>query len=477
MDTRREGPRLDVAPPASMARAGHGRSRGGWMALLLLLVIALEAVLLWAVLGEHGRRTPQGKAASGPSDSPDLLRAQALRLEEMGVAAEAARAWERYLDSGAGGARDERALVRYRAGKLWQEAGEFGAALAAYVRAEKEGLADEDARKAVGPRVVDCLRALGRYGAIRSELGRRTGGRPEEEDAGPVVASFAGEKLTRARFERIVEAEIETMLEPYAASLDEETLAREKERLAKTYRDPEQAARILKDVVLKELLVRRARELGLDRDEGFREKLGDVENLLLAKTLRDREVEAGLKPTPSDIEGYYAAHREAYRTPERARLAVIEVENEEAGRKLLAGLKTAEDFARAAREASRHEASKEAGGAIETPLTRGEAWSDFGRSADLEAAVFAAESGTILDRPIQVGDRMLLVRVIERLAPTVPPLESVRDRVARDYVRDKRRELLEALTRDLERRYDVRYDFDALRSEPGQPPAGREEKQ
>ena len=38
----------------------------------------------------------------------------------------------------------------------------------------KEGLADEGAKRAIGPRTIDCLRALGRYGAIGGELDRRT---------------------------------------------------------------------------------------------------------------------------------------------------------------------------------------------------------------------------------------------------------------------------------------------------------------
>jgi len=464
-EARSEGPQLDVTPPSSLARQrGHGRG-GGFSTLLLVAVIGLQAVVLYVVLGA-GPGAPGGLSRRNEGESPDAIKAQALRLEEMGVSAEAARAWERFLATGAGGADADRALVRYRIGRLYQDAGRHGEALAAFVLAEKEGLADADAKRAIGPRVVDCLRAIGHYGAISRELRKRVGG-GDERDTSPVVASFAGEKLTRAQFDRLLEKEIESGLRQYADRLGPEALARERERLAKMYRTPDQARRLLEGVVLQQLMIRRARELELDRSDAFKEELRDTEGLLLARALREREVQAGVKATDTDIQAYYETHKDTYRTPERARLSVIQVESVDAGNTELAIMKTADDFAKTAKKLSLHEASKANGGKIEEPLTRGRGWPPFGYSAELEAAVFEASKGTILDRPFEVGGKVLLVKVDERLPSALPPLEEVRDRVRRDYVEQKRRELFEALTRDLKSRYNVRFNFDGLKTDAG----------
>jgi parvulin-like peptidyl-prolyl isomerase len=464
-EAKSEGPELDVSPPSSLARHRAPGRGGGFSTLLLTAVIVLQAVVLYVVLsGGHG--APGRATNENGGGAPDAVKAQALRLEEMGVADEAARAWERYLASGAGGNEAARALIRYRIGRLYQEAGRHGEALAAFVLAEKEGLADADARRAIGPRVVDCLRAIGHYGAISRELRKRVGGE-DDQDRSPVVASFAGEKLTRAQFDRILEKEIEAGLRQYAGRLGPEALARERERLAKMYRAPDQARRLLEGVVLQQLMVRRARELELDRTDAFKDELKETEGLLLARALREREVQAGVKPTETDIQAYYATHKDTYRTPERARLSVIQVESVEAGTTELAIIKTAGDFANTARKLSLHAASKARGGVVEEPLTRGQGWPPFGYSAKLEAAVFKASEGTILDQPFEVGGKVLLVKVDKKIASEVPSLEEVRDRVRRDYTAQKQRELFEALNRDLQRRYDVRFNFDGLKTDAG----------
>jgi len=462
-EAKPDGPQLDVSPPSSLAKHRTPGRGGGFSTLLLTAVIVLQAVVLYAVMsGGHG--TPGHAANENGGGTPDAVKAQALRLEEMGVSAEAARAWERFLESGGGGNDAERALIRYRIGRLYQEAGRHGEALAAFVLAEKEGLADADARRAIGPRVVDCLRAIGHYGAISRELRKRVGGE-EDQDASPVVASFAGEQLTRAQFDRILEKEIEAGLRNYADRLGPEALARERERLAKMYRAPDQARRLLEGVVLQQLMIRRARELKLDRSDAFQEELRETEGLLLARALREREVKAGVKPTETDIQAYFATHQDDYRTPERARLSVIQVETVEAGNTELAIMKTADDFTNTAKKLSLHEASKAKGGVVEEPLTRGQGWPPFGYSAKLEAAVFAAEEGAILDHPFEVGGKVLLIRVDKKIASEVPPLEEVRDRVRQDYIAQKQRELFEALNRDLKGRYDVRFNFDGLKTD------------
>ncbi len=475
-ESRQPGPDLNLTPPPGLAHASGPRSRGsGFVVVLLVIVVVLEAVVLLHVTHDPGSGGNGSRAADAGAAvaAPEALEAQALRLEELGVADKAAEAWERYLATGSGGTGAARALIRYRAGKLYQEAGRHSDALAALIRAEKEGLEDEATRKALGPRIIDCLRAMGHYGAVTSELHRRvgTGG---DEDASPVVAAFAGETLSRARFDRILEKEIDASLEAYRDRMGPEALKAQRDRIVKMYRSPDQARAFLENVVMKEVMVRRARELKLDRDEAFRERMREVEGLLLAKKFQDREVTARLQPTESDIRGYYEIHKADYKTPEAAKLRVIQVQSVEEGLKLLPGLKDGKIFALAAEKSSLHEASKKAGGLVEAPLTKGRGWPGFGYSADLEKAVFDTATATTLEEPFELDGKVYLVRVEEKIPEAVRPLEAVQQQVVGDYLAQKKKELLEALRQELRDRYQVRFNPGGLKPEPAPKETGKE---
>lgn len=429
-------PRLDVSAPKTM-RTGRERTGGGLVPLLLVVLVALNASLAWKLFGAGAA----GGAPGSTNADPAALRATALRLEEMGVPAAAAATWERHLDHGAGEPAD-RALVRYRVGKLWQDAGEWDRALAAYVEAEKGGLAEPGAKKAIGNRILDCLKALGRYGAVGAELDRRTG-LAGDDDPSPVVARFAGDTITRAAFDRWLEERLDR------AFGGADVPAAQRDAMLRRYREPEAAARLLDELVVQRLMVLRAREEKLDRDEAVRAQVRDAENAIVAQALFAREVDERIEPTESDVASFLAANAERYREPPQATVRVIEVASVEEGTKRLASLADAEAFVAASE-------------AAEAPIVRGEPWTPYGRDAALEAAVFDAAPGTTLDRPWPVGDRVLLVHVVSKREGSDASLDSVRDRVRADYVQRKRAELSDALVETLKRRYDVRIDLGGL---------------
>ncbi len=442
-------PRLDVAAPKTM-RGRRGGGGGALVPLLLIALVVLNGVLAWKLLGGGGANA--STAATPPSI--DALRATAMRLEEMGVPAAAAATWERFLEAGSGTAAD-RALFRYRVGKLWQDAGEWDRALAAYVEAEKGGLAEPGAKRAIGNRILDCLKALGRYGAVGAELDRRTG-LAGEDDGSPVVARFAGDTITRAAFDRWLEDRIDR------AFGRADVPAAQRDAMLRRYREPETAARLLDELVVQRLLVLRAREEKLDRDETVRARVREAEIGIVAQALFAREVDDRIEPTESDLASFFAANADQYRAPPEATVRVIEVASVEEGEKRLATLADAEAFVGAST-------------AVDAPIIRGERWAPYGRDAALEAAVFDAAPGTTLDRPWTVGDKVLLVHVVSKRDGADATLEAVRDRVQADYTTRKRRELSDALIDSLKRRYDVRIDLGGL-DRTGDAPATSEKR-
>ena len=165
-----ERPQLSLGPPSEALQKKLRNVAAG-----------LAAVDRVAQLGRCG--LSGGAAAAAPAHPPQGLPALPRRarptnsrlwppqLEDKSLDAEAARAWEAYLAADPQCA--ERAEICYRIGRLHMQAEQFGPAAAALVRAEQAAGDDKDLKAKIGPRIVECLNRLGRYGEVGRELSRR----------------------------------------------------------------------------------------------------------------------------------------------------------------------------------------------------------------------------------------------------------------------------------------------------------------
>lgn len=105
------------------------------------------------------------------------------------------------------------------------------------------------------------------------------------------------------------------------------------------YQTPERRKALLEELINTELLAREAERRGLDK----RPEAQAYVNQLLADEVR-RRLRATL-PAPEqlpaeEVQAYYAAHRDAFKQPERRRVALITVASLAAGKKVLAELQT-----------------------------------------------------------------------------------------------------------------------------------------
>ena len=453
--TENDRPNLSLGEPPRRLRQAGGASSRGWLLLLTILNagILVGVLLLLGRVGTGGAST-----AASATGNVDELKMTAMQLEDKSLAAEAARAWQDYLDRA--GDVPERSQILYRVGRLYLQADKPGQAAEALVRADIAAGEDKDLRAKIGPQMIDCLRRMGRYGEIDRELSRRVEVGGEKTGKGKVLATMAGEDLTEADLDRMIERRVDQMLP--ATGGDQA----QREAILKQFSSPQMRQRLLQEMLQEQLFSRRARELKLDQEEEFLTLRQGLEQSLLAQRFLSRELEK-IQPTDVDIEAFYKANKQQYEQPATMRALPIALKPDEKPAPLLTQIKSADDFRKLAQERA-----GKGGASAARQLTLGRYDSVLGAVDDL----FKLEQGHWSERPHAVGDKKFLVLAESKSPARTPTLEEVRSRVRSDYTTRKHRELSKKLFRDLTSRYDVHL-VQAQPEPAGQPSAEKEEAQ
>ena len=201
--------------------------------------------------------------------------------------------------------------------------------------------------------------------------------------------------------------------------------------------DARQRQQVEDDYIDERVLAREARAMGLEDD-------AQVENLLAQKMLDVLSADV-IQPTDAELSAYYAAHQEQYASPARAIIEEIVVPGEAP---LPPELR--------AHLANGAPASELTGVEMHHDLLAGVTRTDLARVFGDSTAerVFVEPPGAwVGPRPSVRGRHWLRVREME--AATSPPLDSVRDRVRRDWLADEEQVRLHRRVRELRERYAI----------------------
>lgn len=436
-DERKLNLKVDV--PAGSLQRRTMTAGGGWLAVLVVLQLVIASGVVLLLLGDREIVKPGAETGGRASE----LRRLALELENKSLEQAAAGTWEQYLERVPGA--PDRAEILYRIGRLYMQAEEFQRAAAAFVRCEQVE-PDGELQSRIGQNLVTCLRRLGRYGEVGRELSRRveTGG--DDVKQGRVLVTLAGEALTEADLDRMVERRVDQML-----SLQGGHGAAMRESLLRQFSSTEMRQQIFQELLQTQLFTRRARELKLDSKEGFLQARAALEENLLASQYQAHELNR-VQPTDVDIEAYYAAEPDRYREPEAMRIVVIALSQDEQPQSLLTDVRNAEDFKRLAAQRSSHVADDAEPAVERRRIVRGQNHFELGKTDSL----FELETGDWNREPHTNGERRFLVLADDRTPARTPPLSEIRTRVENDYVSRKQQELVRKIFEELMDRYDVR---------------------
>jgi hypothetical protein len=440
--TQRENAPLSLGPPPGNLKS-LSANPVRWIAALAVLQIAALALLgaMWLRRAEPGTATPAAQ-----KQSADELRRVALELENKSLHAQAATVWEKYLDRAP--AADDRLEILYRIGKLHLQAEQYGPAAAAFVQAEQIAPDDAELKRRIGPQLVTCLRRLGLYGEVGRELSRRVEAGASGTGQGRVLAKLAGESLTEADLDRMIERRVDQLLTMQGAPGDEAA----RQELLKQLSAPQVRGQLFQELLQRELFTRRARELKLDQDAEYLAAQQSLAEDLLARRFQERELGA-IQPTETDIESFYKSHAERYRQPESLRATWFPLRSGEDAQAVLKNVKSPTDFTKLATERATADGGKPEATRSQ-PLTRGMPHPQLGNTDGL----FSLEAGKWTEKPHTAGDARYLVLAESKEPERTLPLEQVRRRVEADYRERKVQELSQRLFRELMTRYDVRIE-------------------
>ncbi|MGK0188224.1 MAG: peptidyl-prolyl cis-trans isomerase C [Verrucomicrobiales bacterium] len=452
--------KLDFSLPPRASTSSPGGGKG---TLLLLVVVALlGAANLVLMLQQGGGAAADGTDAASSANgkngtaglSLESQRQLALKLEGQGLNDVAADAWVDYLAAAASQAKVASAIW-YRIGKLYQDAGAYDNALAAYYRCEALD-PDTALKDEIGRRAQESLESMGKFAALKQELATRVSIDGTAAAAGDeIIAEIGPRKITRSELDQQIEASIENQLARFAARMPEEQLKQQKESMLKQFSSDSQRMQFLQSFVVQEILYRKARESKLTEKPIVRAQLQDMERNFLAQQMMALEIESKLNIVDSDLITYYEANKATYLEPESAMVSQIVVADEALAQSLAEELLDADlaAFAEKAKEVSIDDATRENGGEVAAAIQKGRP----GQGVDtaVAAAVFETEAGKMIAAPVQTAQGHALAFVRERQPSRQLAFQEVRDRVYSELRSRKEQETEQQLIGRLRDEYNV----------------------
>ncbi len=401
----------DIETPAPQ------RSSTPLKALVIVgMLLVVNTSLLVALL------VRQRKATTGVDD--ERLKKTAILLEERDLPTEAAEAWERYLAT-ADLSGEARAKVLYRIGTLYRKAGRFEKAAAAFLES-KATYPLKDLEGDLKRNLKDCLEKAGKFAAVSRELMEETQGK--KASPGKVLAEMDGLKITESDLDERIQQEVDDRLYSMGFTPGEATKEVRK-RILERLSTPTGKRNMLQRMLYEELLYREAITAGLHKQRRIQRMLDEMKRRVLAQRYLEDYLQQQVKITPSEVKDYYKSHLAEFTEPEKVRISWIAADTEEEARKIIKSMKAGKAVPAGAR---RNDPSVKLPGII----TKGKIPNSIPRQ-DAET-LFSLKRGTLLDHPVKIGRRWVVIKVEEHIPPRTRKFEEVKEQVLRRVEERKR---------------------------------------
>lgn len=349
-------------------------------------------------------------AAKNTTWTAEKQREYANKLKAENLNKEAIQEYEKYINTYPVPP-ETQANIYYNIGKIAEESGEYENALAYYYKVELI-YPETNIKQELGEHIVTCLEKLGRGIDAQYALDKRTALNSGEGKEGKVIARIGKEQITDIQLNKELQKLPEWMREEY--------------------NKPDKKIEFLKQYMAMELLWRKARRLGYDKDAEVRLKLNDISKELAIKKLLENELSKKINVTPDQIELYYKANKDKYIEPEKVKIAYVSADTENA-------VKTADDF-------------KE----IKSFLEKGNNYiPEIGDSKEFAELIFNTEPRNPAG-PVKIGDKYYVVKVLEKIPRKELSFDEVKDRVAYEYQSERQKTIYKELLEETLKSEDVK---------------------
>ena len=430
--------------------------------VLLLVLVCLALANLWVAL--RGKvPTPQPRAATAGAEQTREL---ATRLAQRNLYGRAARVWQDYLNTGRL-TDTQRAQTLFQIGTMLEKAGSLQEAIEYYYRSEAAAKLDELAPQ-INAHLKDCFERLGKFSALRYEVMDRTSYKQTTPAGGKVIAEIGAEKITEADLDAVIENDIDNQLTPMAAFMSDEQLKEQKKQMLERYKDPEVKHRFLQAWLAQEILYRQALQEQFAEKSEVKKLLDDLARGVLSQQLMNRQLAEKIHVTETDLQTFYAANKDKYIEPAKAKISHILATDEQQAGDLLKRIRAGDNFAETAKEFSRDDTTKEAGGKIDVEVTRGSYIPVIGESPELNNRIFAAEPNSVLAEPFETEKGWEIVRVEEKQPERQKTFDEVRQQVMSTLLTQKRQDVQQQYITQMMDKFNVIVHTTALTGAKGE---------
>lgn len=327
-------------------------------------------------------------------------------LLSKGLEAQGAQAFQAYIDSNSSLSKEELASIGYKLGELYMKLGEYEKALANFYKAE---LLNPNA--AYQPRmnelIVEALEAAGLSTQAGYELSSRTSLGKAGEESPDVAALIGARRITNAEIDRAIENMPEWIKEGF--------------------KQGENKLAFIRDYVAGEVLYKQAKKAGLDKDARIKEALEEYKKQIVLRQFISQEVEDSLKITPLDVESYYKANKERYKTAAGVQVSYVEFVDEAKKEEIIVLLKEGK------------------GQKIEKWLEAGDsAIGEIGQDKAALESLLNLEKDAV-SPALKIGEKSYLFLVNDKRPQGERTFEEVREALEAEYRLKKQEELMSLL--------------------------------
>lgn len=211
----------------------------------------------------------------------------------------------------------------------------------------------------------------------------------------------------------------------------------------------------LEEMIVEKLFYEDAVRKGLNRDKEVIAVIDDAKKkIVIAKLIKD-EVDGKVVVTDQEIDEYYQANRDQFKTPQMWRASHILLATDKDARDVLDALSKGEKFEDIARTRSM-DATASRGGDI--------GYFRIGQLVpDFEKACLALKVGQVSD-VVHTQFGYHVITLTDKRDSGIEPLEKVKGRIINELTKKKRIELFDTLVKNLKKRYGVEIREDIFNS-------------
>lgn len=225
------------------------------------------------------------------------------------------------------------------------------------------------------------------------------------------------------------------------------------ERQLEAVNSPEALQEFVEGLVVREEMLRRARTMGLDQETAYAEAVeASMDEWVFDEA--KQAVRTEVRVPEDSVRAHFAAHRASYLSPERVRVRELLVADRAEANRLRRQLDAGASFEALARAHTLRPGARSSGGDLGA-VSRDEL-------GVLAGPVFDAQPGATLG-PLEIADRVALLRVGERLAPAPMSFEGARPLIEERLEVPFAQAALERTLGQLRTRYRVVVNEDAVR--------------